>query len=142
MSTLIQIGDSLRDNGWWLRLLREYVTLGEPFRARCWQDEAEQAQSLLRFGRLAPSPWRGGVVIEGTVTRELLCFLGAQPKPIRTADGYNRMTPFFTLEFGSTLFSEHYGTEITLIHPPHQTSPAVEAILQALADHATIHRDV
>ncbi len=142
MSTYIQISDSLQENDWWLTLLRACVTLGESFRVHCWQDEVEQVQPLLRFGKVISTGWRGGVVVEGTITPEFLCFLGAQPKPTRSADGYNKMTPYFTIEFGDTLFSEHYGTEITLLHPPRQSSQAVESILNRLRDFATIHRDV
>lgn len=141
MSSYIQVDDRMEDNNWWIELLRSCASLGEHFWIMCWADEAECARGLLRYGTIVPNAWQGGIMIEGTITREFLCFLGAQPKPLRS-HGYNKMTPFFTIRLGDTLASEHYGTEISIINAPPQSREAIERILKSLERTATVHRDV
>lgn len=141
MSTYILVNRNKKDKGWWNDLIRACVRIGDPFEIHCWYDETNAVQQALRFGHTEPSTWHGGTVIKGTITREFLRFLLDAPKPTDT-DIYNKMTPFFSIFFGKRLYSEHYGTEMTISKNVRDNKAAISRILDEVEPFGTVHRDI
>ena len=113
MSSYILVGRQKTDKNWWNELVYTCAVVGDPFEIHCWYDERGEIALAQRFGRRECANWHGGAVIRGRITREFLAFLLDSPKPADT-EIYNKMTPFFTIQFGDRLYSEHYGTEMTI----------------------------
>lgn len=142
MATYIQIVDgNKRDKHWWNQLVRCCAVIGEPFEIHCWSDERSEMELALRFGEKVRSSWHGGTVIRGKITREFLKFLTEAPKPGDT-DIYNKMTPFFSLFLGDVLYSEHYGTEVTITRCVTDNWQEIDRVLRSLERCATIHRNM
>ena len=141
MGSYILIDDSVEDNGWWTELVKTCAVIGDVFEIHCWADEKEAAALALCYGKKITSSWRDGTVIMGTVTREFLDGLARIPMP-RERTPYNKMTPFFTIRFGSSMSSEHYGSEVILSKIPREKQPKVERILKSMGEHCTVHRNV
>ena len=99
------------DDTRWKALMAEHLASASRFEIHCWSDETEAIALALRFGAVKPFDWKHGTVIAGTVTEEFRAFLLDFPAPGRSADGYNKMTPFFTIFLDTGFSSEHYGTE-------------------------------
>ena len=140
MAAYIQVGGAKRDKLWWNELVRCCGVIGEPFEIHCWSDERAETALALRFGERARSSWHEGTVIRGKITREFLKFLTDEPKPEDTAV-YNKMTPFFSLFLGDVLYSEHYGTEVTITRCVTDNWQEIDGVLRALEDCAVIHRN-
>ena len=141
MSTYILVNRNKKDKVWWNDLIRVCVRIGDPFEIHCWYDEKDAARQALRFGHKEPSTWHGGTVIKGTITREFLRFLLDAPKPTDT-EIYNKMTPFFSIFFGKRLYSEHYGTEMTISKSVQENRAQIAAILDEVESYGTVHRDL
>lgn len=141
MSTYILVNRNKKDKGWWNDLICACVRIGDPFEIHCWYDETDAAQQALQFGHKEPSTWHGGTVIKGTITREFLRFLLDAPKPTDT-EIYNKMTPFFSIFFGNRLYSEHYGTEMTISKTVRENKAAISKILDEVEPFGTVHRDL
>ena len=141
MSTYILVNRNKKDKRWWNDLIRACVRIGDPFEIHCWYDETEAARQALRFGHKDPSSWHGGTVIKGTITREFLRFLLDAPKPTDT-EIYNKMTPFFSIFFGKRLYSEHYGTEMTISKSVQENKAQIAGILDEVETYAAVHRDL
>lgn len=141
MSSYILVGRGKKDKRWWNELVRSCAEIGDTFEIHCWFDEKAEINQALRFGKKADSSWHGGVVIKGWITREFLNYLTESPKPA-DIEIYNKMTPFFTIQFGNRLYSEHYGTEMTIPKPRQGHSPTVERILTEMEPFGTVHRDL
>ena len=80
-------------------------------------------------------------MIRGRITREFLSFLTESKKPTDT-EIYNKMTQFFTINFGNSLYSEHYGTEMIISKVIREKQPAVNRILDQMSDIGTVHRNI
>ena len=80
-------------------------------------------------------------MIQGRITKEFLSYLTEAKKPEDT-DIYNKMTPFFTIVFGNTLHSEHYGTEIIISKAIREKETTVDRILDRMEDIAIVHRNI
>ena len=141
MSTYILVNRNKKDKVWWNDLIRACVRIGDPFESHCWYDETDAVQQALRFGHKEPSTWHGGTVIKGTITREFLRFLLDAPKPTDT-EIYNKMTPFFSIFFGKRLYSEHYGTEMTISKSVKENKAQIAGILDEVESYGTVHRDL
>ena len=141
MSSYILVGRKKSDKQWWNDLIRSCAVIGEPFEIHCWYDERAEMEQALRFGQLCKSNWHGGTAVRGRITREFLAFLTEAPKPTDT-EIYNKMTPFFTIQFGDRLYSEHYGTEMTVTKLAREERPALERILREMEAFGTVHRDL
>ena len=141
MSTYILVNRNKKDKGWWNDLIRVCARIGDPFEIHCWYDETDAVRQALRFGHKEPSTWHGGTVIKGTITREFLRFLWDTPKPTDT-EIYNKMTPFFSIFFGKRLYSEHYGTEMTISKSVRENEAQISAILDEVESFGTVHRDL
>jgi len=98
------------DNSGWRALLEKHTESAKTFEIHCWSDETAEIALALEYGAVKKSRWRHGTIVEGAVTPELRTLLLTLPKPA-AADGYNKMTPFFTVIFDNGFSSEHYGTE-------------------------------
>ena len=112
-----------------------------PFEIHCWSDESAEEQAARQFGHKMTSPWREGTVFRGRITKEFLNFLTEAQKP-KDTDIYNKMTPFFTIIFGNTLHSEHYGTEIIISRVIRERERSIDRILDQMEDVATVHRNI
>ena len=141
MSSYILIDRSVDDKKWWSDLVRACAVVGDPFEIHCWHDEKEAVRLALKYGKKISSTWRDGTVIIGTITREFLDYLTAMQKPIDQGP-YNKMTPFFTIQFGKTLSSEHYGSEIIIARMPDGKREMVDRILNKMENCAVIHRNI
>ena len=97
--------------------------------------------AALRFGHEVTSNWHGGTVIKGIITQEFISFLTQAPKPTDT-EIYNKMTPFFSIFFGGKLYSEHYGTEVTISKVIREKEPAVDRILDRMSDVGVVYRNI
>lgn len=141
MSSYILVGGKHNDKRWWNDLVRACAIVGDTFEIHCWSDEKTEIQAALKYGHKVSSTWSGGTVIRGRITKDFLSFLMEAPKPIDT-DIYNKMTPFFSIFFGGKLYSEHYGTEVTISKVARENQPAVDRILDQMSDVGTVHRNI
>ena len=141
MSSYILVGHNYPDKKWWNEIIRACAIVGDPFEIHCWSDECAEVKTALQFGHKVTSTWREGTVIRGRITKEFLSFLTETPKPQDT-EIYNKMTPFFTIIFGNTLHSEHYGTEIIISRVIREREQSVDRILDKMEDVATVHRNI
>lgn len=141
MSSYILVGRGKRDKQWWNELIRACARIGDPFEIHCWYDEQQPIALARRFGLQAASGWHGGVVIRGRITREFLAFLTDLPKP-DDIEIYNKMTPFFTIQLGDRLYSEHYGTEMTIPASVREKRGIIDRILTEMEPWGTVHRDL
>lgn len=139
MGAYILVDRRTRDKLWWNELIRCCAVIGESFEIHCWSDECAEAAEALRFGEKTRSTWHGGIVIRGQITKEFLRFLMDSPKPTDT-EIYNKMTPFFSLFLGDVLYSEHYGTEITITRCVTDNWDRIDRVLRSLERNAVVHR--
>ena len=100
-----------------------------------------ETKAALQFGYKVTSSWKGGTVIQGRITKEFLSYLTESKKPQDT-EIYNKMTPFFTIVFGNTLHSSHYGTEIVISKAIREKETTVDRILDRMEDIAIVHRNI
>lgn len=141
MSTYILVNRNKKDKRWWNELIRSCVRIGDPFEIHCWYDESEAIMQALRFGHKETTTWHGGTVIKGRITREFIGFLTESPKPTDT-EIYNKMTPFFSIFFGNRLYSEHYGTEMTISKSVKENQAKISGILEEVEPYGVVHRDM
>lgn len=141
MSSYILINGSVDDKKWWSDLVKACSVIGDTFEIHCWHDENEAVRLALKYGKKVTSTWRDGTVIIGTITRDFLDYLTAMPKPL-DKEPYNKMTPFFTIQFGKALSSEHYGSEIIISRMPEGKREMVERILSKMENCAVVHRNI
>ena len=141
MSSYILVGHDYPEKNWWNEIVRACAVVGDVFEIHCWSDERAEIKAALQFGHKITSTWRDGVVIRGRITREFLAFLIESQKPLDTSI-YNKMTPFFTIIFGNTLHSEHYGTEIIISRVIREKERSLERILDQLEKVAAVYRNV
>lgn len=141
MSSYILVGRDKHDKRWWNALVRACAVIGDPFEIHCWFDERAELALARRYGCQSACNWHGGTVVRGRITREFLDFLTGADKP---ADNeiYNKMTPFFTIQFGHRLYSEHYGTEMTISRRAGEEKPEIGGILDEMEGCGIVHRDV
>ncbi|MBQ8236821.1 MAG: hypothetical protein IJZ39_01550 [Oscillospiraceae bacterium] len=141
MSSYILVGRRKTDKRWWNDLVRACAVVGDAFEIHCWYDERAEITIARRFGQQIESGWHGGMVFRGRITREFLSFLTEMKKP-DDIDIYNKMTPFFTIQFGDRLYSEHYGTEMTISPSVEDRRGGIERILNEMEHYGTVHRDL
>jgi len=141
MSSYILVDRRCIDKKWWNEIVRACAVVGDPFEIHCWADERSEVKAALQFGHKVTSTWREGTVIRGRITKEFLSFLTEAPKPQDT-EIYNKMTPFFTIIFGNTLHSEHYGTEIIISRVIREREQSIDRILDQMEDIAIVHRNI
>ena len=141
MSSYILVGGKYDDKRWWNDLVRACAIIGDTFEIHCWSDEKTEIQAALKYGHKVSTTWSGGTVIRGRITKDFLSFLTEAPKPTDT-DIYNKMTPFFSIFFGGKLYSEHYGTEVTISKVARENQPAVDRFLDQMSDVGTVHRNI
>ena len=141
MSSYILVDRRCPDKKWWNEIVRACAIVGDIFEIHCWSDEHAETKAALQFGHKVTSTWHGGTVIQGRITKEFLSYLTESMKPEDT-DIYNKMTPFFTIVFGNTLHSEHYGTEIVISKAIREKETSVDRILDRMEDIAIVHRNI
>ena len=141
MSSYILVRHDYPDKRWWNEIVRACVVVGDSFELHCWHDERSEVKVALQFGHKVTSTWREGTVIQGRITNEFVAFLTEAQKPQDT-NIYNKMTPFFTIIFGNTLHSEHYGTEIIISRVIREKEASVDRILDQLEKVAVVHRNI
>ena len=141
MSSYILVGHNYPDKKCWNEIVRACAIVGDPFEIHCWSDESAEVKAALQFGHKVTSTWLDGTVIQGRITKEFLSYLTESKKPEDT-EIYNKMTPFFTIVFGDTLHSEHYGTEVIISKVIREKQPAVDRILDQMSDIGTVHRNI
>ena len=141
MSSYILVDRRCPDKKWWNEIVRACAIVGDPFEIHCWSDERSEVKAALRFGHKVTSTWREGTVIQGRITKAFLSFLTEAPKPQDT-DIYNKMTPFFSIIFGNTLHSEHYGTEVIISRVVGEKENTIDRILDRMEDAAVVHRNI
>ena len=101
----IQMVDFSTPNSWYKQILAHFVQPGDSFEILCWKEEAAEIQLASKFGKGVEE--NDEVSVLGTVNVE-------EPTDKSV---YNKMTCFFTLHAQNgrcDLWSEHYGTEMTL----------------------------
>ena len=141
MSSYIVVDRNYPDKKWWNEIVRACAVVGDPFEIHCWSDERTETKAALQFGHKVTSSWSGGTVIQGRITKEFLSYLTESKKPQDT-EIYNKMTPFFTIVFGNTLHSSHYGTEIVISKAIREKETTVDRILDRMEDIAIVHRNI
>ena len=141
MSSFIEVDRNYPDKKWWNEIVRACAVVGDPFEIHCWSDESAEVKAALQFGHKVTSTWRDGTVIQGRITKEFLSYLTESKKPEDT-EIYNKMTPFFTIVFGNTLHSEHYGTEIIISKAIREKETTVDRILDRMENIAIVHRNI
>ena len=141
MSSYILVGHNYPEKKWWNEIVRACAIVDDVFEIHCWSDESAEVNAALQFGHKVTSTWREGTVIRGRITKEFLNFLTEAQKP-KDTDIYNKMTPFFTIIFGNTLHSEHYGTEIIISRVIRERERSIDRILDQMEDVATLHRNI
>ena len=98
-------------NDEWKAIIAEQLNTATHFEIHCWKDETECISLALNYGEIKPDNWQHGTIVSGKVTQNFIEMLLSQPKPDK-ADGYNKMTPFFTIHLDNGFWSVHYGTEL------------------------------
>lgn len=141
MSSYILVGHNYPEKKWWNEIVRACAIVDDVFEIHCWSDESAEVKAALQFGHKVTSTWREGTVIRGRITKEFLSFLTEAQKPQDT-EIYNKMTPFFTIIFGNTLHSEHYGTEIIISRVIREREQSIDRILDQMEDIAIVHRNI
>ena len=141
MSSYILVDRRCMDKKWWNEIVRACAVVGDPFEIHCWSDERTETKAALQFGHKVTSSWSGGTVIQGRITKEFLSYLTESKKPQDT-EIYNKMTPFFTIVFGNTLHSSHYGTEIVISKAIREKETTVDRILDRMENIAIVHRNI
>ena len=141
MSSYIEVDRNYPDKKWWNEIVRACAVVGDPFEIHCWSDERVETKAALQFGHKVTSSWSGGTVIQGRITKEFLSYLTESKKPQDT-EIYNKMTPFFTIVFGNTLHSSHYGTEIVISKAIREKARNLERIWDQMEDFAVVHRNI
>lgn len=141
MSSYILAGRGKRDKLWWNDLVRACAVAGDSFEIHCWYDERSEIALARRFGQVIDFGWHGGVAIRGRITRDFLNFLLELEKPA-DIEIYNKMTPFFTIQFGDRLYSEHYGTEMTIDRSVEDRRGTIRRILDEMESYGTVYRDL
>ena len=141
MSSYILIGRNSIEKKWWNEIVKACAVVGDVFEIHCWSDERAETKAALQFGHKVTSTWHGGTVIQGRITKEFLSFLMKSEKPQDT-EIYNKMTPFFTIDFGNTLHSEHYGTEIIISRVIREKETSIDRLLDQLEKVAIVHRNI
>ena len=101
-----------KTNDEWKRITEEQLRTATYFEIHCWNDETDYIQLALKYGEIKPDSWQHGTIICGEVTQSFCEMLLGMPKPDPSGDGYNKMTPFFTIHLDNGYWSEHYGTEL------------------------------
>lgn len=112
MGWIIDIDNTKATNEEWKRITEEQLRTAAHFEIHCWSDETDSIALALKYGTVKPDNWAHGTVIAGDVTPEFTDMLLSIPKPDKGSDGYNKMTPFFTIHLDNGYWSEHYGTEL------------------------------
>ncbi|MDO4733483.1 MAG: hypothetical protein Q4B50_08245 [Bacillota bacterium] len=135
------LAGSIQENDWWKKLVLACARLDEPFQIHCWKDESTEIKMLAPFAVPKSFPWKHGIVFEGRISKEFLGFLCALPKP-EARDGYNKMTPFFTIVLGEAMESCHYGTEIYLAKKNPEQLQQIEKILSEIESRCLLHRNL
>lgn len=141
MSSYILVNGKYNNKNWWNDLIRACVAIGDEFEIHCWSDEKAEIEAALQYGQKIKHSWSGGTVIRGNVTEAFLRFLTEAPKPTDT-EIYNKMTPFFSIFFTDKLYSEHYGTEVTISKVARENQPTVDRILDQMQDVGIVHRNI
>ena len=95
----------------WKKIIEPKLKTSKAFEIHCWEDERNEIEMALRYGKIKKTDWAHGTVIEGEVTPEFIHFILSLPKPTDT-EVYNKMTPFFDIVLDNGFWSEHYGTEL------------------------------
>ena len=107
----IEIDLTADTNDEWKRIIEEKIRKAQYFEVHCWNDEIEEIDMALKFGRIKESSWIYGKKIQGRVTDQFIEYLLSIPKP-QDCEVYNKMTPFFSIFLDEVFSSEHYGTEL------------------------------
>ena len=141
MSSYIEVDRNYLDKKWWNEIVKACAIVGDPFEIHCWSDERTETKAALQFGHKVTSSWSGGTVIQGRITKEFLSYLTESKKPQDT-EIYNKMTPFFTIVFGNTLHSSHYGTEIVISKAIREKETTVDRIFDRMENSAIVHRNI
>ena len=141
MSSYIEVGRNYPGKKWWNEIVRACAVVGDPFEIHCWSDERTETKAALQFGHKVTSSWSGGTVIQGRITKEFLSYLTGSKKPQDT-EIYNKMTQFFTIVFGNTLHSSHYGTEIVISKAIREKETTVDRILDRMENIAIVHWNI
>ena len=100
-------------SAWWKQIVLHFAHAGDELEIRCWKEETEEIAAACRYGTAAQEGCEAA--IRGTVTEELLEIWRTEAPEDKTL--YNKMTKFFTIHIKNDacdLWSEHYGTEMTL----------------------------
>jgi len=95
----------------WKQIMYTHLKGASYFEIHCWNEEPEEIEMLLRYGKLKETNWNYGKVISGIITDEFIDCILSVPKPMDT-EVYNKMTPFFSVFLDNGFSSEHYGTEL------------------------------
>jgi len=122
-------------------LVRLCAKIGDKFQVHCWSDELAEMELLSSFASKIDFDWKHGTVFQGRISPEFLSFLCDLPKP-QDREIYNKMTPFFTIQFGDTMESSHYGTELYIMQAPENAREDIESILHELEEDSIVHRDI
>lgn len=109
--TTIEIDEASTSNEGWKNIMSVNLKNAAHFEIHCWNEEQEEIQMALKFGRFKETNWSYGKVVVGTITKNFVEFLLSYPKPADT-EIYNKMTPFFSIFLDNGFSSEHYGTEL------------------------------
>lgn len=141
MSSYILVHRKDVDKRWWSDLVKACAVVGDTFEIHCWSDEIAESLAALQYGQKVKTSCSGGTVIRGRITRDFLSFLTESQKPT-DSEIYNKMTPFFTIVFGDTLHSEHYGTEVIISKVIREKQTAVDRILDQISEIGTVHRNI
>ena len=95
----------------WRAILGRKTETARTFEIHCWAEEKEWVEVALQYGEEKEGGWAHGTVIAWPVTEEFLHMLLHTPKP-EAGEGYDKLTPFFSIFFDNGFSSEFYGTEL------------------------------
>lgn len=112
--TEIEIDVYSASNEEWKKIMSSKLSHASHFEIHCWNEEQNEIEMALQYGRKKAAKWDYGEVIAGTVTKDFTDYLLSLPKPVDT-EIYNKMTPFFSIFLDNGFSSEHYGTELNQI---------------------------
>ena len=95
----IEIDLTADTNEEWKRIIEEKIRKAQYFEIHCWNNEIEEIDMALKFGRIKESFWIYGKKIQGKVTDQFIEYLLSIPKP-QDCEVYNKMLARNMLIYG------------------------------------------
>ena len=131
MTITLSTSNMKMNNDWWNQVFTLLAQKASYFRVHCWNDEIDEISHAKKFGHILTTSWKHGVIIEGQISDSFIHSITSSYSATQR-NGYNMMTPFFTIELDNIFSSSHYGTEVFIENVTADTIQDIDSILLSL----------